>query len=61
MAVGWLALLNTSGGGNIGIGASAGINNTSGGFNMYLGNEGVASESGTIRIGSGALVAEMNS
>lgn len=55
VAVGWLALLNASGGSNIGIGASAGINNMSGGFNIYLGNEGVASESTTIRIGSGTL------
>jgi hypothetical protein len=55
VAVGWLALLNASGGSNIGIGPSAGSNLTSGGFNIYLGNEGVASESTTIRIGSGSV------
>jgi hypothetical protein len=54
VAVGQWALLNAGGGGNIGLGTSAGINNTAGGFNMYLGNEGVATESGTIRIGSGS-------
>lgn len=53
-AVGANALANAGGGGNIALGSGAGFNNTSGGFNMYLGNEGVASESTTIRIGSGS-------
>jgi hypothetical protein len=53
VAIGYNALAASGGGSNIAIGSGAGANNTSGGFNMYLGNEGVASESGTIRIGSG--------
>ncbi len=53
-AVGFNALAQASGGGNIALGSGAGFNNTSGGFNMYLGNEGIASESTTIRIGSGS-------
>jgi hypothetical protein len=53
VAIGYNALASSGGGSNIAIGSGAGANNTSGGFNMYLGNEGVASESGTIRIGSG--------
>jgi hypothetical protein len=55
VAVGYLALLNNAGGGNIAIGPSAGNSLTSGNFNMYLGNEGVSSESQTIRIGSGPV------
>jgi Chaperone of endosialidase len=52
-AVGYQALAANTGGGNIALGSGAGVNLTSGGFNMYLGNEGVGSESATIRIGSG--------
>ena len=53
-AIGYRALVSSSGGGNIALGSNAGVNLTGGGFNMYLGNEGVAIESTTIRIGSGA-------
>ncbi len=53
VAVGSGALGNNSGGSNIALGTGAGVNLASGGFNMYLGNEGVASESATIRLGSG--------
>ena len=44
---------NTSGASNIALGYLAGTSLTSGSNNMYLGNEGVASESNTIRLGSG--------
>jgi hypothetical protein len=53
VAIGYNALGAAGGGSNIAIGSGAGALNTAGGFNMYLGNEGVATESGTIRIGSG--------
>ena len=55
VAVGYQALQNNAGGGNIALGTGAGINLTSGGSNMYLGNEGLSSESTTIRIGSGPV------
>jgi hypothetical protein len=54
-AVGYNALSSATGGGNIALGSGAGAANTAGGFNMYLGNEGVSSESATIRLGSGML------
>jgi trimeric autotransporter adhesin len=51
-AVGLEALLNnSSGGGNIALGVFAGGNLTTGNFNIDIGNDGVAAESGTIRIG----------
>ncbi len=50
-----LAGLTGTGGGNIALGWGAGVNLTSGLNNMYLGNEGVASESATVRLGSGVL------
>src|ERR1700693_3746127 len=47
------ALGNTTGSSNIAIGRSAGINLTTGSNNICIGNDGVAGESGTIRIGTG--------
>jgi hypothetical protein len=46
-----LSFNNTVGGGNIGLGANAGINLTTGDNNIDIGNVGVAGESNTIRIG----------
>ena len=43
---------NTTGGSNIGIGSFAGTNLTTGDNNIDIGNEGVAAESNTIRIGT---------
>src|SRR6266508_6826634 len=42
---------NTTGNGNIALGASAGTNLTTGDDNIDIGNDGVAGESGMIRIG----------
>jgi hypothetical protein len=43
---------NTSGSNNIALGADAGINLTTGDFNIDIGNDGFADESNTIRIGT---------
>jgi uncharacterized coiled-coil protein SlyX len=43
---------NTSGNGNIALGANAGVELTTGSNNINIGNNGVAGESGTIRIGT---------
>jgi hypothetical protein len=43
----------TNGSGNIAIGSSAGSTLTRGSNDIYIGNDGVAAESNTIRIGSG--------
>src|SRR6266550_3816853 len=51
-AVGDLALFHSTGDSNTAIGDSAGFNLTSGNNNVYVNNPGVASESGTIRIGT---------
>ncbi|MBI2998898.1 MAG: tail fiber domain-containing protein [Deltaproteobacteria bacterium] len=52
-AVGGNALMNsTIGTYNVAIGFNAGINQTTGGDNIYMDNDGVAGESGTIRIGA---------
>jgi hypothetical protein len=48
-ALSWLA----SGNVNIGVGYGAGSSLTSGSYNIYIGNNGVSSESNTMRIGSG--------
>ena len=48
------ALFSNTGSNNIGLGSNAGINLTSGSNNIDIGNVGVAGESATIRIGSGA-------
>src|SRR6266542_4493499 len=46
---------NTTGSGNIALGASAGISLTTGDDNIDIGNDGVAGESETIRIGDSAV------
>lgn len=52
-AVGVSALqLNTTGSNNIAVGSSAGMNLTTGNSNIDIGNQGVAGESGIIRIGT---------
>jgi hypothetical protein len=44
--------LNTTGSGNIALGINAGFNLTVGNNNIDIGNQGVAGESGTIRVGT---------
>ena len=51
-ATGAFALSATTGGSNIGIGINAGAKLTSGDNNIDIGNEGVAAEANTIRIGT---------
>jgi hypothetical protein len=51
-AIGYFALLNATGSDNIGLGFSAGINRTTGSNNIDIGNQGVAAEASTIRIGT---------
>jgi hypothetical protein len=54
-AIGSFALeASTASSGNIAIGDFSGAAHSSGDDNVYLGNEGVGTESGTIRIGSGS-------
>src|SRR5262249_14906329 len=50
-AVGALTLSSATGGNNIALGANAGVSITSGNFNIDIGNQGVAGDSATIRIG----------
>jgi hypothetical protein len=50
-AIGWAALLNNTGSFNIALGAGAGSHLTTGDSNIDIGNQGVAGESNTIRIG----------
>jgi uncharacterized coiled-coil protein SlyX len=52
-AVGDYALYQSTGGNVIGLGVLAGGNLTSGSNDIYIGSEGVATESNTIRIGNG--------
>jgi len=52
VAEGFDALFHTTGSSNIGIGLAAGSNLTTGSNNIDIGNEGVAGESNTIRIGT---------
>jgi hypothetical protein len=55
-ASGYLALQsNTTGSGNIAVGFQAGQDLTTGSHNIDIANKGVAAESGTIRIGTGAF------
>jgi trimeric autotransporter adhesin len=51
-AIGSYALQSAIGDNNIALGYNAGVTLTSGGNNIDIGNNGVASESGTIRIGT---------
>jgi hypothetical protein len=51
-AVGINALFNSTGNNNIALGPEAGVNLTTGGSNIYIGNGGVASEFNKIRIGT---------
>jgi len=51
-AVGESALFSNTGAGNIGLGAGAGHNLTTGNFNIDIGNAGGAAEANTIRIGA---------
>jgi hypothetical protein len=50
-ALGYHALFNSIGDGNIGIGANAGFNLTAGSDNIYIGHGGVGIEADTIRLG----------
>src|SRR5256884_9806082 len=50
-AEGFQALKNNSGSSNIAMGSSAGVNLTTGSNNIDIGNQGVAGDSNTIRIG----------
>jgi len=53
VAVGYYALFhNTTGGSNTALGAGSGSNLTTGGNNIDIGNQGVAGEGNTIRIGT---------
>ncbi len=51
-AAGYWALKNTSGSANIAVGFHAGLNLTTGENNIDIGSQGVAAESGVIRIGT---------
>ena len=51
-AAGYWALKNTSGNTNIAVGYQAGLNLTTGDNNIDIGSQGVAAESGVIRIGT---------
>ncbi|HEX5065378.1 MAG TPA: tail fiber domain-containing protein [Myxococcota bacterium] len=51
-AFGFSALQNTIGARNVAVGRYAGINQTTGNDNIYLANQGVAGESGQIKIGT---------
>jgi Chaperone of endosialidase len=54
-AFGYVSLQNNStGSGNIAVGFQAGLDLTTGSHNIDIGNKGVAAESDTIRIGTGA-------
>ncbi len=53
-AEGFKALFSNTGSNNIGLGSNAGIDLTTGQNNIDIGNVGVAGESASIRIGSGA-------
>ena len=50
-AIGYNALFHNTGSGNIALGQAAGVLLTTGNDNIDIGNQGVAAESGTIRIG----------
>src|SRR5438874_4403391 len=50
-AVGALTLQSATGGSNIALGANAGVTITTGNFNIDIGNQGVAGDSATIRLG----------
>ncbi|GAI85074.1 unnamed protein product, partial [marine sediment metagenome] len=52
VALGYESLMNTKGSENIALGYRAGFNLTTGDYNIYMGNSGVAAESDTIRIGN---------
>jgi hypothetical protein len=54
-AVGYAALVSSTGSNNIGIGLGAGVNQGAGSHNIYIGNAGVNGESNTIRIGNASF------
>jgi hypothetical protein len=56
-AVGYQALVNTTGNNNIAIGVGAGTNITTGNHNIDIDNDGVAGDSGSIRIGRASTFA----
>lgn len=60
VAVGRSALRYSRGHFNIAIGTGAGLLNTTGSNNIYLGNRGAAGESGVIRIGRPDLHTEIH-
>jgi hypothetical protein len=51
-AIGNTALFNNTGSSNIAVGAGAGYNLTNGNYNIDIGNNGIAREANTIRIGT---------
>ena len=58
VAIGRVALRYSRGSHNIAIGDAAGLSNPTGSSNIYLGNRGVAGESGIVRIGTPGLHTE---
>jgi hypothetical protein len=51
-AIGYESLLKTTGKGNIGVGPEAGLDVTGGSHNIEIGNVGLSTDSGAIRIGT---------
>ena len=54
-ADGYQSLFNSTGIGNIGLGYRSGFNLATGSYNIAIGNQGIATENGAIRIGTSGL------